>query len=308
MTPPLSPDNSPDTATGWMDETLYDAFRVRLKASRILFEDRTEHQHLVIFDNPLFGRCLMLDGVTQLTETDEFIYHEMMAHMPLLAQEHPEKVLIIGGGDGGVAREVLRHPSVRNVTLCELDQGVIDLSLKYFPDVSAGAFNDSRLKTVIGDGCRFVAETRETFDAILVDSTDPIGPGAVLFTPEFYADCRKCLGDTGILVTQNGVPFMQPDELRHSMQALKTLFGDATAFLATTPTYAGGPMAYGWATSTASYRQSPPEIIQERFTRAQLSTNYFTPALFNAAFALPAYVQKLTQPEAAPKENEKPER
>lgn len=283
----------------WIDETLHGGFRIRLKADRVLHDSRTAHQHLIIFDNPTFGRVMMLDGVVQLAERDEFIYHEMMAHVPLLAHGRARRVLIVGGGDGGVLREVLKHAGVERVTLCEIDRSVIDLALAHFPAVSNGAFDDPRVEIVIADGTRFVAETESRFDVVLVDSTDPIGPGAALFTREFYAGCRRCLTQGGVLVTQNGLPFVQGPELAESVAHFRSLFADAWAYLVTTPTYVGGPMALGWASDDAGLRCVAPAELTRRAGRASLAARYYTPEVHAAAFALPGYVRALVAPDDA---------
>ena len=153
----------------WIEETFHPHWRVRLEASRVLHEVKTDHQHLVIFENPTWGTVLMLDGVCQLTTSDEFVYHEMMAHVPLMALERPKRVLIVGGGDGGVLREVLKHPSVLRATLCEIDRTVIDTARQHYPSIPGTAFEDKRTDLVIADGCKYVAETDERFDAIIVD-------------------------------------------------------------------------------------------------------------------------------------------
>lgn len=292
------PDEGPEEgsqAPQWLDETLHEGFRIRLKAERVLHDSQTAHQRLVIFDNPEFGRCMMLDGVIQLAERDEFIYHEMMAHVPLFALGRASCVLIIGGGDGGVLREVLKHAHVTQATLCEIDQSVIDLARTHFPAVSDGAFDDARARVVIADGTQFVAETPDRFDAILVDSTDPIGPGAALFTESFYADCRRCLAPGGVLVTQNGLPFVQAPELRQSVSHFRALFADAWAYLATTPTYVGGPMAFGWASDDSALRHVPVETLSERFEQAAFDVRYYRPDVHAAAFALPGYVRDLVE-------------
>lgn len=280
----------------WIDETLHDAFRFSLKADSVLVDDRSEHQHIVIFENAEFGRMLMLDGVVQLAMRDEFIYHEMMAHMPLFALDAPETVLIVGGGDGGVLREVLQHQSVRTAVLCEIDASVLERSREYFPEVSDGAYDNPRSEIVIADGMQFTAETERRFDAILVDSTDPIGPGAILFTPEFYANCRRCLAPGGVLVTQNGLPFVQGSELQDTMRAFRSLFDDAWAYLATTPTYVGGPMSFGWGSDDPRLRQVSPSELADRFDRAAMATRYYRPDVHHAAFALPGYVRDLVDP------------
>jgi len=280
----------------WVEETLHRGFRIRLKADRVLFDSETEHQHLIIIETPEFGRLMMLDGVIQLASKDEFVYHEMMAHVPLFAHGRAKKALIIGGGDGGVLREALRHPELESVTLCEIDRRVIDLCRAHFPEVSAGAYDDPRTRIVIADGTKFVAETDERFDVIMVDSTDPIGPGVVLFTREFYAGCRKALAKGGLLTTQNGLPFLQAAELKQSVGYFRELFNDAFAYLATTPTYVGGPMSFGWASDDGELRQHKRRKIERRYAKAgAFPTRYWRPDVHVAAFALPAYVRELVE-------------
>ena len=280
----------------WVEETLHRGFRVRLKADTVLFDSQTEHQRLIIFENADFGRVMMLDNIVQLTTKDEFVYHEMMSHVPLFAHGKAKKVLIIGGGDGGVLREVLKHPEVKAATLCEIDRGVIDLCRLHFPDISAGAYDDPRTLIVIADGTKFVAETDQRFDVIMVDSTDPVGPGAVLFTKEFYAGCRRCLAPSGLLVTQNGLPFLQASELQQSVGYFRELFGDASCYLATTPSYFGGPMSYGWATDNAKLKARKRGKIERRYEKAgSFLTRYWRPDVHVAAFALPNYVSELIE-------------
>ena len=280
----------------WVEETLHGGFRVRLKADRVLFDSETEHQRLIIFENGDYGRVMMLDGVVQLSTRDEFVYHEMMAHVPLFAHGKAKKTLIVGGGDGGVLREVLKHPEVKSATLCEIDRSVIDLCREHFPDVSAGAFDDKRTRVVIADGTKFMHETDERFDVIMVDSTDPIGPGAVLFTREFYTDCRRALAPGGVLVAQNGLPFLQPAELKQSVSYYRDLFGDAFAYLATTPSYFGGSMSYGWATDNKKLRRRKLRKIERRYKKAGgFPTRYWRPDIHLAAFALPNYIRELVE-------------
>jgi spermidine synthase len=279
-------------AEAWSHETLYPFHRQSLRIDRLLYDSRTDHQRIQVFENARFGRVLTLDGVVQTTEGDEFIYHEMMAHVPILAHGAAKRVLIIGGGDGGMAREVLRHATVEHVTMVEIDAGVVSFCREYLPSLSAGAFDDPRLNLVIADGAAYVAEAGETFDVILVDSTDPIGPGEVLFTDTFYGRAKARLTEGGILVTQNGVPFLQPDELTGTLRALKALFRDAGCYLATVPTYAGGPMAFGWGTDGTA-RHTGVETLRRRAADAGLDCRYYTPDVHVGAFALPGYVSRL---------------
>ncbi len=280
----------------WLDETLHPGIRQSLRADNILHREQTDHQDLVIFENPDFGRVMMLDGVVQTTEADEYIYHEMLAHPPVLAQVAAkgacENVLIVGGGDGGCLREVLRHARLR-ATMVEIDQGVIDLCRQHLPNHSAGAFDDARATIVISDGAKFVAKIDERFDVIIIDSTDPIGPGAALFTEQFYRDCKRCLTAGGVLVTQNGVPFLQGDELAAGYRKFKKLFRDGAFYVMPVPTYNGGFMALGWATDNAELRQTPVAEIASAYNEASLTTRYFNPEIFAAAFALPNDIKRL---------------
>ena len=277
----------------WIEETLHADWRVRLKAGRVLHETRTAHQYLVIFENAAFGRVLMLDGVVQLTTSDEFVYHEMMAHVPLLSLERPRDVLIVGGGDGGVLREVLRHPGVRKVVLCEIDRGVIDLCLEHLPGISAGAFEDPRVDVVIADGARFVRETRSGFDAIICDTTEPIGPAASVFRRDFFEGCRDCLRPGGVLVTQNGLPFVHPEHLRNSVRNFRELFRDVACFTCSQPTYFGGPFALLWASDDPKSRKTSVAALRRRQRQAGIVARYYTPAVHQAAFALPRYIEKI---------------
>lgn len=276
-----------------VSETLYDGYAQSFEVSELLFEFRTEHQHLEIVETPFMGRVMLLDGIVQTTEKDEFIYHEMMVHVPLFAQPNPRRVLIIGGGDGGILREVLRHKTVEHVTQVEIDQSVIDMCKTYFPKHSDGAFDDPRANIVIGDGKDFVANCQDTFDVIISDSTDPIGPGEVLFTSDFYADEKTCLNPGGIMVAQNGVPFMQGEEVTNTYRRLGKLYQDPSFYVAPVPTYIGGFMTLAWATDDVSLRQQSAADLAPRVEAAGFSTRYYNADVHTAAFALPNYVRNL---------------
>lgn len=279
--------------TDWLEETLHSDFRIRLRVDKVIYDSKTEHQRLVLFENQTFGRVLALDEVLQTTEKDEFIYHEMLAHVPILAHGAVGKVLIIGGGDGGMLEEVLKHPGVEKVTMVEIDAGVVDFAKQYLRAICGEAFEDPRTDLVIADGMAFVADCDERYDVIIVDSTDPIGPGEVLFTEDFYRRCKACLSDGGVLVTQNGVPFLQAGELTSSLASIKSLFRDATCYLATVPTYTGGPMAFGWASDNPALRGQSLTQLAERYRAAEIETAYYTPEVHLAAFALPGYIAKM---------------
>jgi len=272
-------------------ETLYDSYGQELAVDKVYFENKTDHQHLIIFENAKFGRVMALDGIIQTTEADEFIYHEMLSHVPLLTHGNVKRVLIIGGGDGGILRETCKHTSVEHITQVEIDDQVVEMCKTYLPNHSAGAYNDPRVNIVINDGARFVRECTEKFDVIISDSTDPIGPGDVLFTSDFYADCKNCLADGGILVTQNGVAFMQLDEVTTTAKRLKPYFADQTFYCAAVPTYIGGVMTFAWASDNKAYRSTTVETIKQRFNAANITCRYYNPAIHMASFALPQYIE-----------------
>lgn len=268
-------------------ETLYEGYGQRFSIDKMLHEVRTEHQHLVIFENARMGRVMALDGVIQTTEADEFIYHEMLTHVPILAHGLAKRVLIIGGGDGGMLREVTKHRSVEHITMVEIDATVVDMCKQFLPNHSRGAYDDPRLNLVIDDGMRFVATTEEKFDVIISDSTDPIGPGEVLFSENFYEACRRCLNDGGILVTQNGTPFMQLGEVQTTAKRMNGLFSDWHFYQAAVPTYIGGAMTFAWGSTNADYRKLPLETLRQRYAGSGIVTRYYNADIHQAAFALP---------------------
>ena len=271
-------------------ETLYEGYGQRFQIDKLLHEVRTEHQHLVIFENPRMGRVMALDGVIQTTEADEFIYHEMLAHVPILAHGLARRVLIIGGGDGGILREVARHRDIESITLVEVDGAVVEICREFLPNHSAGTFDDPRLKLVIDDGMHFLAETEEKFDVIICDATDPVGPGEALFSENFYQACRRCLNEGGILVAQNGTPFLQLGEVQTTAKRMQGLFADWHFYQAAVPTYIGGAMTFAWGASNAESRKLPLETLMQRYSGSGIVTRYYNPHLHIAAFALPQYV------------------
>ena len=277
-------------------ETLYAGYGQSFGVKKIVFEVKTEHQHLQIMDTPFMGRVMLLDGVVQTTEKDEFIYHEMMVHVPLFAHPNPKKILIIGGGDGGILREVVKHKNIEQITQVEIDASVIEMCKEYFPQHSQGAFDDPRVNIIIADGKDFVAQCTEQFDVIIADSTDPIGPGEVLFSQDFYALEKRCLAAGGIMVAQNGVPFMQPQEVTNTYQRLAPLYQDVHFYTAAVPTYVGGLMALAWASDDVSLRQQSAAQIQARIEKAGFNTGCYNAAVHCAAFALPNYIQALLLP------------
>jgi len=284
----------------WIAETLFDDLGLRMsyRVDKVLYEAHTAHQHLVLFEHRFFGKMLMLDGATQITAGDEFIYQEMMAHVPLFAHGNARDVLIVGGGDCGIAEEVLKHKTVKRLTQVEIDAAVVEFARKHFPEFAKPVFADRRFESMIDDGMKYVARRAAAagprFDVIIVDSTDPQGPGKALFSRKFYAACKRCLNNGGVLITQNGVPMLQPRELLASVSKFRRLFADGTCYLAAIPTYVGGHMAMGFATDNTQLRQTPAATLAARHRRAgSFATRYWTPEVQVAAFALPRFIADL---------------
>lgn len=271
------------------EETLYPGWGQFHDVERVVVRLTTGHQDLVIFDSALFGRVLALDGIVQTTSRDEHVYHEMLAHVPLVAHGAARRVGIIGGGDGGILREVLRHP-VEEAVLVEIDRAVVDLCAEHLPDHSAGAFEDPRVRLEIADGAAFLREGSDLFDVLVVDSTDPVGPGEALFAEDFYRACRRRLAPGGILATQNGVAFLQLDEVRSTARRLRRSFEDVAFFTAAVPTYVGGIMTFGWGSDSPAARTLDVATLRSRVDGVGLATRYYTPEMHAAAFALPRYV------------------
>jgi spermidine synthase len=215
----------------------------------------------------------------------------MMTHVPILAHGNAKEVLIVGGGDCGIAEEVLKHKSVKRVTQVEIDASVVEFSKEHFPEFTGPVLGDKRFDLIIDDGMKYVAKTDRRFDVIIVDSTDPQGPGKVLFSQKFYAACRRCMTKGAVMVTQNGVPILQPEELTSGIAKFRKLFADGSCYLAAIPTYVGGHMAMGWATDNARLRQASIRTIADRYRKAgRFATKYWTPEVHVAAFALPRFI------------------
>lgn len=271
-------------------ETLYKNYGQFFTVDKMLHEVRTEHQHLVIFENAQMGRVMALDGAIQTTEADEFIYHEMLTHVPIIAHGTARNILIVGGGDGAMLREVCRHSSVDRITMVEIDQTVVDMCKEYLPNHSSGAYDDPRVNLVINDGMSFVANCTEKFDVIISDCPDPTGPAEVLFSEGFYQACHRCLSDDGIFVAQNGTPFLQLDEVKTTAKNIQGLFADWHFYHAAVPTYIGGSMTFAWAAKNRQLRQLPIATLRQRFAGSGVVTRYYNADIHQAAFALPQYV------------------
>lgn len=279
----------------WFNESLYPAWGQRFRVVRELARVRSDFQDIAIFESETHGRVMTLDGVVQITEGDEFVYQEMIAHVPILAHGAAQSVLIIGAGDGGVLKRVLMHPGVTKAVMVEIDGEVIRLSKQFLPTIGGTAWTDPRADVIVGDGIDYVKKAPDaSFDVIIVDSTDPIGVGEVLFTDEFYQNCARILTNRGVIVNQCGVPAMQADELRDTSARRRQFFPHVTAYVAAVPTYVGGYMTLGWAGKDPTLTQQTAATIAERAQAAGIigTTEYWTPEIHRAAFFLPPYISK----------------
>ena len=259
-----------------------------LESTRTLYQATSDYQEIVVFENPGFGRVLALDGIVQATERDEFIYHEMLVHVPLMALSAPERVLVIGGGDGGALREIFKHP-VEQVTMVELDPQVVEASRAHLPSLSAGAFDDPRLELLFEDGVAFVAGCDRQFDAIIVDSTDPYpaGPGQVLFSTPFYRDCSRLLRAPGVLVSQCGTPFIYPRPFAQALSHLAEVFADTAAYLTAVPSFAGGYSVFAWASQDPGLRRPSRKTLEARLRDRCITPGFYNAGFHRAAFANP---------------------
>jgi len=280
----------------WFNETLYSGWGQRFRVTRMLAQVTSAYQDIAVFDSANHGRVLALDGAIQITEADEFIYQEMLAHVPLLAHGAVKRVLIIGAGDGGVLRRVLQHRTVERAIMVEIDGEVIRLSKEFMPSIGGDAWTDLRAQVIIGDGISYAAGADAgSFDVIIVDSTDPVGVGEALFTDAFYADCARILAPGGLMVNQCGVPFMQPDELRETSRRRARVFPHISAYVAAVPTYVGGFMTLGIAAKLPGVGHIPIDTICTRADTAGIlgTTRYWSPEVHVAAFQLPPYIATL---------------
>ncbi|MBW6515716.1 MAG: polyamine aminopropyltransferase [Candidatus Cloacimonetes bacterium] len=277
----------------WFTEKHTKSSGLTLKVTQTLLSAKSPYQELMIIDTPDYGRVMLLDGLVMLTERDEFVYHEMLAHPSLYSHPNPEKVLIIGGGDGGTLREVVKHSAVKRAVLVEIDKMVMAASKEFFPHVASG-FNSSKAEVIITDGIAYVNETEEKFDLILIDSTDPIGPAEGLFHIDFYRACHKVLNDDGILTTQSETPFIKhfAEVIPTVMKDFKYLFPLSKLYLANIPTYPSGL----WSFSMGSKKYDPEENFQqERYNSDALSLSYYNDRIHQGAFCLPNFVKKLIE-------------
>lgn len=270
----------------WLKEEQIQSAAMTYKVKETLVRRKTDFQDLAILDTEAFGRMLVLDGIVQTTINDEYVYHEMISHIPLFTHPNPKKVLVVGGGDGGAIREVLKHPSVEKAVLCEIDGAVVEECKKYLPEISC-ALENSRCEVFIGDGIKYVHEHKNEFDVIIVDSTDPFGAAEGLFGGSFYKEIYECLTEDGIFIAQTETPFYLPEVVKSVFNDAKAVFPVTKLFMAAIPTY---PSGY-WSFTVGSKKYDPENASLEN--KIDIATKYYTKKLHKACFTLPKYVEEL---------------
>ena len=275
----------------WFNELHTENVKLSIRVNRQLYTGQSEFQRIDVFESMEFGRFLALDGYIMLTEKDEFIYHEMITHVPMSVHPDPKDVLVIGAGDGGVIRELTRYDCVEHIDMVEIDEQVVAVCKEYLPQ-TACAYDDPRLRVHYQDGLKFIRSRREEYDIIIVDSTDPFGPGEGLFTKEFYGNCFKALKEDGIMVNQHESPFYDNDAvaMKRAHKRIVESFDISRVYQAHIPTYPSGHWLFGFA----SKRYHPVRDLRVRAWKALgLTTRYYNTNLHKGAFYLPNYVEEL---------------
>ena len=272
----------------WIEEKFEDFLGLRIKVEEVLFSGKSEFQSVDVVQTKAHGKMLLNDGLIMVTERDEFAYHDMISHVPLFVHPNPKNVLVIGGGDGGTAREVLRHSNVEKCTMVEIDGMVVDACREHIPQTSC-AFENPKLNLIIGDGVEFVRDTQEKFDVIIVDSTDPIGPAQPLFGEAFYRDVYNCLSDDGIVVSQGESSWYAMDIQRSLLNVLNNVFEHNYLYSFSNLTYPGGL----WSFTFASKRYHPVNDFEPaRVKQSELDFEYYNEGVHSGAFALPSFARK----------------
>lgn len=276
----------------WFSELHSECAKMSLKVDKQLYSGQSEYQRIDVFENEEFGRFLTLDGYMMLTEKDEFMYHEMIVHVPMASYPNIKKILVIGAGDGGTVRELCRYNSIEHIDMAEIDGQVIEVCRRYFPDLTC-SLDDPRVHIHVEDGLKYVRQKENFYDLIIVDSTDPFGPGEGLFTSEFYGSCCKALTENGILVNQHESPFYADDAkaMQRAHRRIKEFFPVCRVYQFHIPTYPSGHWLFGFASKTVD----PLDFDGDKWNSLGIKTRYYNTEIHKGSFALPTYVNKLLE-------------
>jgi spermidine synthase len=264
---------------------------LHIKIKDVLYHSRSKYQQIAIMETEKLGKILVIDGITMLTEYDEFAYHEMISHVPLLVHPKPSRVLIIGGGDGGTAREVLKHPEVEMVHVCEIDEEVVEACREYLPSL-ASSFDDDRVQLFYEDGAQFITGHPESYEIIIVDSTDPLGPGQILFQEKFYRGMKRALSVEGIAVTQCESIYLHQQVIRGIFSFAKKLYPKLGYYYTLIPTYPSGLIGFFFC----SLKRDPLKQIETSRAERLKGLRYYSPEIHRSSFALPRFAEDLFTP------------
>jgi len=272
----------------WYTEFQTPGVGITCKTNKTYHTEKTKYQEMALIETEQFGRMLVLDGTVQTTIADEFVYHEMISHIPLFTHKNPKKALVIGGGDGGVIREIIKHPSIEKAVLVEIDGRVVEICKEFLPEISC-ALSDKRVEVNIADGIKYVQDHKNEFDVIIVDSTDPVGPAVGLFAVDFYKAIYESLKEDGIFVAQTESPFFHKDLIRGVFRDVKSVFPIARLYTCAIPTY---PSGY-WSFTMGSKKYDPLETDISKIP--ELNTKYYSADIHKTVFALPKFVAELVK-------------
>jgi spermidine synthase len=278
-------------------ERLHKGYAQSMEVTKLLADEKSQYQHIRIFDTVANGRVMTLDDIVQITSRDESAYADMLTHLPMLEHGAVSSVMIVGGGDLSIADEALKHKNVKEVVLVDIDGRVVELCKKLFGEINAKAFKDKRMTVEVADAFEYLGRksSKNRFDLIIADRPDPVGPGKALFGETFYDRVKGALRKGGYATFQTGVPFYQPWEITEALQELKQFFSKSGLYLTVVPTYIGGFMALSWATKGGEALGSAKGIKRaaKAYKKAKLKTDYYNPDVHAAAFALPQWIKKL---------------
>lgn len=267
-------------------------YGIAIERVETLFKDKSPYQEVEIFKSKGLGNVLTLDGLMMTTERDEFFYHEMISHIPLIAHKNPENILVIGGGDGGTVREVLKHKSVKSVDMCEIDGMVIEASKRFLPTI-ASKLDDPKVTVYVEDAIEFIKNKKNCYDVVLIDSTDPMGPGEGLFTEEFYTNVKNSLKSGGIVVPQSESPFANVVEMGKMYKLLRKVFKNVAPYCGPIPTYPGGYWSWAFCSDEVDVPHCHKKVDQERADEISKLCKLYNTRMQTAVFDVPNFVKEI---------------
>jgi spermidine synthase len=283
---------SPSTHPYFIFEEILPGFKQGYEVKEVIFEGRSSYQEIRVVETRLFGRMMLLDGAVQVSERDEFVYHEMLVYPSLLSSPASSDVLVIGGGDGGTLKHVLSYRDVKRAVMVEVDPLVVEVSRRYLPSISGGVFDDERATLLFQNGMDFIRGCEGKFDLIIVDSTDPVGEAEILFSEEFYGLCEKALSEGGIVVTQSGSPYFQIEELRMTRRRMRKFFPIVRTYLAPVLVYPGVLWSFTVGSKKVDPSTYPITMLQEKIGWIVPAPRYYTPDVHIASFKIPRMIEE----------------